>query len=256
MVLFHDAVRRGQTESRALALLLCCEKRLKDPLCNLRFHACASIVMMHLSRLAEEIILWSTQEYGFVELDEAYSTGSSIMPQKKNPDVAELARGKTGRVYGHLMAILTVMKALPLSYNRDMQEDKEGLFDTIDTLTASLEVMTGMLKTMRFNADAMTSAAAEGYTLATDIADYLVAKGLGFRQSHRITGQLVKWAAGSNRTLKSLALDEYRGFSPLFGPDIMEITLKSSIESRDITGGTSTKQVARAIKHARANLKS
>jgi len=218
------------------------------------FEACASLVMMHLSRLAEEIILWSTSEYGFITLDDAYSTGSSIMPQKRNPDVAELGRGKTGRVYGHLVAMLTTLKSLPLSYNRDLQEDKEGLFDTADTVLSSLDVFAGMVATMQVNRQAMLEAAGRGYTLATDVADYLVKKGLSFREAHRITGRLVSYAAGPGKGLEELSLDEYRRFSDAFEKDVLDITVESAVKARNLPGGTAPQQVARALEKARATI--
>ncbi|MCJ7654009.1 MAG: argininosuccinate lyase, partial [Dehalococcoidia bacterium] len=165
----------------------------------IEYEAAAAMTMMHLSRLAEEMVLWSSAEFGFVELDEAYATSSSIMPQKKNPDVAELARGKTGRVYGNLMGLLTVMKGLPLAYNRDVQEDKEGLFDTVDTLLSTLEVFTGLIKTLKVNAARMQQAMSGSYILATDLADYLVRKGLPFRQAHDIVGKLVRYAISKGK---------------------------------------------------------
>jgi len=215
------------------------------------YEAAASLAMMHLSRLAEEIILWSSAEFNFIELDEAYTTGSSIMPQKKNPDVAELVRGKTGRVYGKLMALLTTMKALPLSYNRDMQEDKEGFFDTVDTLLSTLEVFTGMVKTLRVKAENMAQAVKQGYILATDLADYLVRKGEPFRTAHDIVGRLVSYAMEKGKSFSELSLTEYRGFSPLFGEDVYSITVASSIAARDVTGGTAPKQVERALTAAK-----
>ncbi|MDD5486257.1 MAG: argininosuccinate lyase [Dehalococcoidales bacterium] len=218
----------------------------------IELHGICALIMMHLSRLAEEIILWSTSEYNFIELDDEYSTGSSIMPQKKNSDVAELARGKTGRVYGNLIGMLTVMKSLPLSYNRDLQEDKEGIFDTIDTVLASLEVFGGMIATLVIKPEKMLEAAKTGYLLATDVADYLVTKGLSFREAHGITGKLVNYAARLGKELEELTLDEYREFSPVFEKDVLKITLASSIESRNIPGGTSKQQVTRAINEARA----
>jgi len=218
----------------------------------IELHGICALIMMHLSRLAEEIILWSTSEYNFIELDDEYSTGSSIMPQKKNPDVAELARGKTGRVYGNLIGMLTVMKSLPLSYNRDLQEDKEGIFDTIDTVLASLEVFSGMIATLVIKPEKMLEAAKTGYLLATDVADYLVTKGLSFREAHGITGKLVNYAARLGKELEELTLDEYREFSSVFEEDVLKITLASSIESRNIPGGTSKQQVTRAINEARA----
>ncbi len=217
----------------------------------LEYQADASICMMHLSRLAEEIILWSSAEFDSVELDEAYATGSSLMPQKKNPDVAELARGKTGRVYGHLMALLATLKALPLAYNRDMQEDKEGLFDSVDSLLATLEVLSGLVKTLKVKAENMQRATEQGYILATDLADYLVKKGEAFRQAHGIVARLVSYALEKGRLFKELKLDEYQRFSPLFEPDVYRVTVASSIAARDTVGGTAQKQVARALARAK-----
>jgi len=215
------------------------------------YEAAASLSMMHLSRLAEEIILWSSAEFDFIELDEAYATGSSIMPQKKNPDVAELVRGKTGRVYGKLIAMLTTLKALPLSYNRDMQEDKEGFFDTVDTLLSTLEVFTGMVKTLQVKAGKMAQAVQQGYILATDLADYLVKKGEAFRTAHDIVGKLVSYAMEKGKSFGELSLSEYQTFSPLFGEDVFSITVESSIAARDIVGGTAPKQVERALAAAK-----
>lgn len=180
----------------------------------LEYEAAASIAMMHLSRLAEEIILWSSAEFNFIELDEAYATGSSIMPQKKNPDVAELARGKAGRVYGYLMALLTAMKALPLSYNKDMQEDKEGFFDSVDTMLATLDVFNGMIKTLRVKAENTRRTMETGYILATDLADYLVKKGEAFRTAHNVVARLVSYAIDKNKGFSELSLAEYKKFSP------------------------------------------
>ncbi|MBI4332891.1 MAG: argininosuccinate lyase [Chloroflexi bacterium] len=218
------------------------------------FQSCASIAMMHLSRLAEELVLWSTAEFGFIEMDDAYATTSSIMPQKKNPDMAELGRGKTGRVYGNLMGILTVLKGLPLSYNRDLQEDKEGLFDTVDTLEASLGVFTGMIKTVKFNKAPMRSAAGSGYILATDLADYLVKKGLPFRQAHGVVAGLVAQAIREGKPLDKLALEEYRKFSPLFGEDVYGITVEASVAGRNVPGGTGPGQVEEALERARKRM--
>ncbi|MBN1370235.1 MAG: argininosuccinate lyase, partial [Dehalococcoidaceae bacterium] len=218
------------------------------------FEACASIIMMHLSRLAEEIILWSTSEYGFITLDDAYSTGSSIMPQKRNPDVAELGRGKTGRVYGHLVAMLTTLKSLPLSYNRDLQEDKEGLFDTADTVLSSLDVFAGMVATMQVNREAMLEATGRGYILATDVADYLVKKGLSFREAHGVTGRLVSYGAGLGKGLEDLSLDEYQQFSREFEKDVLDIAVEGSVRARSLPGGTAPQQVARALEQARAEV--
>ncbi|MBA7714895.1 Argininosuccinate lyase [subsurface metagenome] len=217
----------------------------------LEYEAAASICMLHLSRLAEEIILWSSAEFDFIELDEAYATGSSIMPQKKNPDVAELARGKTGRVYGSLMALLTTMKALPLAYNRDMQEDKEGLFDTVDTLLSTLEVYAGMVKTVRVKAENTRRAVERGYILATDLADYLVKKGEAFRTAHDVVARLVSYAAGKGKSFAQLNLAEYKEFSGLFSEDVYSITVESSLAARDVIGGTAPKQVAKALTAAR-----
>ena len=215
------------------------------------YEAAASLCMMHLSRLAEEIILWSSAEFDFIELDEAYATGSSIMPQKKNPDVAELVRGKTGRVYGELMALLVTMKGLPLSYNRDMQEDKEGLFDTIDTLLSTLEVFTGMVTTLKVKAENTGQAVKRGYILATDLADYLVRKGESFRTAHDIVARLVSYAMEQGKSFSDLSLSEYKDFSPLFGEDVYLITIESSLAARDIIGGTAPKQVEQALDNAK-----
>lgn len=216
----------------------------------IEYEAAAAITMMHLSRLAEEIVLWSSQEFGFVEIDEAYATGSSIMPQKKNPDVAELARGKTGRVYGDLIAILTVMKGLPLAYNRDMQEDKEGLFDTVDTLLSTLEVLCGLLGTLKVNTVRMREAMS-GYILATDLADYLTKKGLPFREAYGIVAELTKYAADRGKDLHALTLAEYQRFSRLFNEDVYTLTPEASVNARNVVGGTAAKQVSTALTGAR-----
>jgi len=221
----------------------------------IEYGAAAAIAMMHLSRLAEELILWSSSEFGFIEIGEAYTTGSSIMPQKKNPDVAELARGKTGRVYGNLMSILTTMKALPLAYNRDMQEDKEGLFDTVDTLHSSLEVFAGVVKTIRVNAERTRDAIKKDYILATDLADYLVKKGLPFREAHGVIAKLGEYAIGKGKNFRELSLKEYNKFSPLFTDDVYNITLESSVASRNILGGTSPQQVGIALTRAKRLIK-
>ena len=217
----------------------------------IEYEAAACLCMMHLSRLAEEIILWSSAEFNFIELDEAYATGSSIMPQKKNPDVAELVRGKTGRVYGKLMALLTTMKALPLSYNRDMQEDKEGLFDTVDTLLSSLEVFTGVVKTLRVKTENIEPAVRQGYILATDLADYLVKKGEPFRIAYVIVARLVSYAMEKDKSFAELSLSEYQDFSPLFGEDVYTITVESSIAAKDVIGGTAPRQVGQALAAAK-----
>jgi argininosuccinate lyase len=217
----------------------------------LEYEATASICMMHLSRLAEEIILWSSAEFNFIELDEAYATGSSIMPQKKNPDVAELARGKTGRVYGKLMALLTTMKGLPLSYNKDMQEDKEGFFDTVDTILSTLEVFTGMIKSLRIKTENTRRAVEQGYILATDLADYLVKKGEAFRTAHALVARLVSYAIEKNKPFSELSLVEYKKISSRFAQDVYSITVESSVAARDIVGGTAPKQVERALARAK-----
>jgi argininosuccinate lyase len=218
----------------------------------IEYQAAASMAMMHLSRLAEELVLWSSAEFGFIDLDEAYTTGSSIMPQKKNPDVAELARGKTGRVYGNLLGMLTTMKALPLSYNRDLQEDKEGLFDTVDTLHSTLEVFAGMVRTLKVNAGRTRQAAEEDYILATDIADYLVKRGVPFRQAHKIVGELVSYAVEQGKGLHQLDLSQYQRFSKLFKEDVYAITIDSSIAARNILGGTAPQQVEAQLARARS----
>jgi len=217
-------------------------------------HAAASATMMHLSRLSEEIILWSTEEFSFIRLPEEFATGSSIMPQKRNPDVAELARGRSGRVYGNLMAILTTLKGLPLSYNRDLQEDKEALFATIDILLPTLDVLAAMLPSLRVNRERMEAAASRGYTLATDVADYLVGKGAPFRDAHGIVAELVKFAQSDGRLLTDLTLEEYHRFSPMFGEDVLAIDVRWSIAARDVPGGTAPSRVAVALQAARARL--
>lgn len=217
----------------------------------IEYQEVASLAMMHLSRLAEELILWSSAEFNFIELDETYTTGSSIMPQKKNPDVAELARGKTGRVYGNLLSLLTTMKALPLSYNRDMQEDKEGLFDTVDTLLSTLKVFTGMLRTLKFKAEQAYQAAGKGYSLATDLADYLVKKGLPFRKAHGVVTELVHYAAKEGKNFRELSLEEYQSFSTLFTEDVYSLNLEWALKARDIPGGTAPQQVERVIEKAK-----
>ena len=217
----------------------------------LEYEAAASIGMMHLSRLAEEIVLWSTAEFNYIEVDDAYATGSSIMPQKKNPDIAELARGKTGRVYGSLMALLTTMKALPLTYNRDIQEDKQGLFDTVDTIMATLEVFAGMIRTMKVKAENMAMAVQQGYILATDLADYLVKKGETFRNAHEAVAKLVNYAEEKGKAFAQLKLNEYKEFSPLFDKDVLDISIVSSLAAREIIGGTAPKQVKRALAAAK-----
>ena len=212
----------------------------------LEFLSCASILMMHLSRISEEIILWSSTEFSFIELDDGHCTGSSIMPQKKNPDVAELVRGKTGRVFGHLMALLTTAKGLPLAYNKDLQEDKEGMFDTIDTLKFSLTVYASMLRGMKVNDQIMGGAVRNDFSNATDMADYLVKKGLPFRQAHEVVGKCVAYCLGQNKWLMDLSLAEFKEFSPLFEEDILQaITVETCVDARNSYGGTSSMGVQR-----------
>jgi len=207
-----------------------------------------SIIMMHLSRFCEEIIIWNSNEYRFIEIDDSYSTGSSIMPQKKNPDIAELIRGKTGRVYGALMSILTVMKGLPLAYNKDMQEDKELSFDAIDTVKGCLALFDGMLSTMKFNNSNMEASAKNGFTNATDAADYLVCKGVPFRDAHGIIGQLVLYCLDKNLALEDLSLDEFKQFSSAFEEDIYEaISLESCVNKRNTAGAPGEDAIARVI---------
>lgn len=213
-----------------------------------------SMIMMHISRFSEEIILWSSNEFGFIELDDAYSTGSSIMPQKKNPDIAELSRGKTGRVYGDLIALLTVMKGLPLAYNKDMQEDKEQVFDAIDTVSMTLPVFTKMIATMTVNEKNMRKGASGGFTNATDAADYLVKKGLPFRDAHKAIGEMVAYCVKEDKAIDELTLDEFKNFSKLFDEDVYEaVSLESCVNLRDIKGGTATNQVLKAIKENNKN---
>ncbi len=220
------------------------------------YHAAAAACMMHLSRMAEEMVLWSSQEFGFIRLADRYTTGSSIMPQKRNPDFAELARGKTGRVYGHLMGILTLLKGLPLTYNRDLQEDKEGFFDTVDTLLGTLEVFAGMISTMEIDRERTGRAARDGYMLATDIADYLVGKGEPFRAAHGIVSELTRHAASVGKGLDEVDMSEYRRFSPHFDEDVYSISAETSIAGRDVKGGTGPRQVEEAMKQAKELLES
>jgi argininosuccinate lyase len=210
-----------------------------------------SLIMQHLSRLAEEIILWNAPFYGLVELPDAYTTGSSIMPQKKNPDVAELIRGKVGRVYGHLVGLLTMLKALPLTYNRDMQEDKLPVMDSLDTARASLTLMAGLVTGMRIKPDVAAQALRKGYLTATDIADYLAGKGVAFRDAHRITGEIVAMLVRQNRTIADLTLTELLGFSNVFAEDVFAfLTPESSVDRRLSFGGTARAGVKAAIKEA------
>ncbi|MFZ3073390.1 MAG: argininosuccinate lyase [Thermodesulfobacteriota bacterium] len=216
---------------------------------GLEFLASSAILMTHVSRLSEELILWSSQEFGFIELSDAFSTGSSIMPQKKNPDMAELGRGKAGRVYGNLVSLLVVMKGLPLAYNKDMQEDKEPLFDTVDTVKSLLRVFPLMLKTMKVRKDKMRRATIEGFLTATDAADYLVKKGLPFRKAHEMIGGIVADCVKKGKTLEDLTLKEWKGFSGLFERDILRAVLvETSVASRKIYGGTAKTAVTKQLK--------
>ena len=215
-----------------------------------------STVMMHLSRFCEEVILWNSNEYQFVEIDDAYSTGSSIMPQKKNPDIAELVRGKTGRVYGALMSLLTTMKGIPLAYNKDMQEDKELVFDAVDTTKGCLALFTGMLRTMRFHKQRMEDSAKNGFTNATDAADYLVNHGVPFRDAHGIVGQLVLYCIERNIALDDMSLEEFQAISPVFEDDIYEaISMKTCVEMRNTIGAPGKSAMEAAIAQEEAYLK-
>lgn len=211
-----------------------------------------SMIIMHLSRFSEELIIWSTSEFSFVEMDDTYSTGSSIMPQKKNPDVTELVRGKTGRIFGNLMGILTVMKGLPLAYNKDTQEDKEGVFDSIDTIKIVLEIFSPMLKTMKIKKENMKASIYEGFINATDIADYLAKKGLPFREAHKVVGELVSYCEKNNKLLTDLSYEEFKNSHSLFGEDIVaESSIEACINGRKTYGGTALSEVERKIKKAK-----
>lgn len=222
----------------------------------LEFLSTSSILMMHLSRLGEEIILWSTQEFRFIELDDSFSTGSSIMPQKKNPDMAELIRGKTGRVYGNLMGLLTVLKGLPLAYNKDMQEDKEGMFDTVKTVTGSLKIFAGMINTMKVNTGEMEKATKNDFSNATELADYLSGKGIPFRESHEIVGQLVLTCVQKGCYLADLSLEEFKEANSLFEEDIYHVLNPvTAVQRRNSAGGTGFDQIRKAIQKAEEALK-
>ncbi len=219
----------------------------------LEFLAACAIVGMHWSRLAADLTLWASAEFGFVEFPDAFTTGSSIMPQKKNPDVAELIRGKCGRLYGNLLAVLTTMKGLPLAYNSDMQEDKEPLFDSVDTVEAILGVLPPMLAGLAFNVERLAEAAGTDYSTATDLADYLVKKGLPFRQAHEMVGRVVRHAVETKRPLDGLSLEELRRFSPLFERDVFQaMSVEASLRARSVVGGTSPAAVRRALAEAKA----
>jgi argininosuccinate lyase len=221
----------------------------------IEFNAAAAILMMHMSRLAEELILWSTSEFAFIEISDAFCTGSSIMPQKKNPDVPELMRGKTGRVYGNLMSLLTVMKSLPLSYNRDLQEDKEPIFDTVDTVMSTLTLLAKILAEIRFNRERMTEMANEGFILATELADYLVEKGIPFRRAHHVVGQIVQYCIRNGKVLHECSLEELKNFNKLFDSDVFTLLeISTAIDRRMSPGGTATSRVRELIQTARKEL--
>jgi argininosuccinate lyase len=223
----------------------------------IEFCSFAAILMMHLSRLAEELVLWSSADFAFIDLSDGFCTGSSIMPQKKNPDVPELVRGKTGRVYGNLVSLLTLMKSLPLAYNKDMQEDKEPLFDTIDTVRGSLKVFAEMIAQLSVNGARMREAAGRGFSTATDVADYLVRKGLPFRQAHEVVGKTVRFCLETGKTIPDLTLEEFRRFSKKIEADIFAaVTLEASVNARQATGGTARSAVEAEIARARAALPS
>lgn len=214
--------------------------------------SCLSMIMMHMSRFSEELILWSSHEFSFVEMDDAFSTGSSIMPQKKNPDVAELIRGKTGRVYGHLMGLLTTMKGIPLAYNKDMQEDKEPIFDAIDTVKLCLPVFCDMIATMTVKKDNMLSGSKGGFTNATDVADYLVKKGLPFREAHSVVGQMVFYCIERNIALDDLSMEQFKEFSDIIDEDIYNaISMETCVNDRKVIGGPAKEVVENAIKTAK-----
>jgi argininosuccinate lyase len=216
-------------------------------------YACSTIAM-HLSRLAEEIILWASAEFRFLELADAFSTGSSIMPQKKNPDVAELARGKTGRVYGNLVAMLTVAKGLPLTYNKDFQEDKEALFDSVDTVLATLDVLPPMIRTARWRSDRMAEAAIADFSLATDAADLLARRGIPFREAHEATGRLVAHCIAQEKTFADLNDAEWRSAHPIFATERPPLTAAESLSSRDVPGGTAPNRVSEQLAATRKSL--
>ncbi|MES2784769.1 MAG: argininosuccinate lyase, partial [Pseudomonadota bacterium] len=221
----------------------------------IEFTAAASIAMVHISRLSEELVLWTSQNFSFIRIADRFTTGSSIMPQKKNPDVPELARGKTGRVVGHLMGLITLMKGQPLAYNKDNQEDKEPLFDTADTLKDTLRIFAEMIGGITVQADAMEKAALRGYATATDLADYLVKKGLPFRDAHEIVAHAVKAATSHNCDLSELPLAVLQGFHPEIGKDVYDVlSLRGSLNARNILGGTAPTQVRAQIARHRARL--
>jgi len=227
-----------------------------DAVCDrdfaIEFAAAAAVLMMHLSRFSEELVLWSSAQFNFIELSDAFCTGSSIMPQKKNPDVPELVRGKTGRVYGHLTSLLTLMKSQPLAYNKDNQEDKEPLFDTVDTLKGCLRVFADMIPTMQVRREQMRAAAQRGFTTATDLADYLVRKGVAFRDAHEIVGKAVRYCIEADCDLDALSLDVFQSFSALIEDDVYDVlTLEGSVNARNHIGGTAPSQVRAALQRLR-----
>jgi argininosuccinate lyase len=220
------------------------------------FLACCAILAMHISRFAEELVLWASAEFGFIELPDAFATGSSMMPQKKNPDVAELARGKAGRVYGALFSLLAMLKGLPLTYNRDLQEDKEPVFDAVDTIRQTLDVLPPMLKAIKFRAERMRAAAAEGFLNATDLAEYLVRKGVPFREAHEIVGRLVRECAESGQPLEDVPLSRLRQHCRHIEQDVFKhISLEACVERRRSAGGTSSRLVGEAIRQAKKTLR-
>ena len=222
----------------------------------IEFSSCAALIMMHLSRFSEELVIWMSQQFGFIDLGDAWCTGSSIMPQKKNPDIPELVRGKTARVYGHLMGLLTLMKSQPLAYNRDNQEDKESLFDVVDTVKACLHAYTGLVPEIIVNKDRMRSAAMKGFTTATDLADYLVRKNIAFRDAHTVVGQSVQYAIKVEKDLSELTLDELKQFSEVIEDDVFDfLSLEGSVAARAHQGGTAPEQVYQAIHAGRERLK-
>ena len=212
-----------------------------------------SIIMMHVSRLSEEIIMWATSEFGFIHLPDEYTTGSSIMPQKKNPDVAELCRGKTGRVYGDLMSLLTTLKGMPLAYNKDIQEDKEPLFDAVETVKLCVEAFIEIVEVMEVNEESMYESAKKGYINATDLADYLAAKGMPFRDAYNVSGRIVSYCLGRGCALEDLPLDEYKQFSDMIEEDIYQrLDLRTCMEKRNSDGGTSPDSVKKQIEYIRS----
>ncbi|MBV52151.1 MAG: argininosuccinate lyase [Nitrospinaceae bacterium] len=222
----------------------------------IEFCSASGILMMHLSRFCEEVVLWSSCEFGWLELSDAYTTGSSIMPQKKNPDAAELIRGKSGRVYGNLVSMLTLMKSLPLAYNKDLQEDKEPVFDTVDTVKVSLAIFEGMMKSAHFKKIPLDRVDISGFLTATDMADYLASKGVPFRQAHEITGQTVAYCIASGKTLQDITLKELKKISPKFNADVFDhITLENSVQKKNVYGGTAKKQVLAQIARLEKKLK-